>query len=671
MALFKMPVRRLTPIPGQGLVRLWLISCLLGGLVLAALPAPVALAAPTSRQGTEFRVNVNTDASQRTYPETPQAVAMNPAGQFVVAWASIGQAGISSDVFYQVYNAQGVALAPDSDFQANTFTNNEQEEAVVAIDNAGNFVLAWISSNEDTPDSRGIYARRFDAQGVPKAAVFRVNTTTASEQDYPTIAMDGAGNFVISWSSFKQDVPGVNNFGVYFQRYNALGEPQGVETPVNTTTAGSQLYSNIAMNRTNGNFVLTWSSESSSDVGKYDVFARRYNANGTPQSGEAVVSNALDNQRNSTVGMADNGSYVVTWSSDLSGNYEVLARRYNANGTAVAAEFAVNTFTPGEQRFSSIAVNGAGSFAISWSSSGQDDVDGLFGVYGRFYDAAGVAFGGEFPVNTFTANNQRYSSTAIDSAGNFVVVWNSFGQDRPDRPTGGGIYGQRFGNSKPIALNDNYTTLPDTTLNVAAPGVLSNDSDADQEDTLKAIKLTNPAHGTLTFNDNGSFIYVPVTGYSGLDSFTYKASDSYADSAVATVTISVGNGWVVTIGPDDGTGDIANTFSWALKKANTTNTKLITFASNITTVTFTAALAAPLTIGENVKITGGTCPTPANPMARVTINGAGGGLIANSLTITGKGVELRGLEVIGFSGPQIKVAEGGSAKMFCVKASKS
>ena len=94
------------------------------------------------------------------------------------------------------------------------------------------------------------------------------------------------------------------------------------------------------------------------------------------------------------------------------------------------------------------------------------------------------------------------------------------------------------GNQNPIANNDTFSTVKDTTLNVPSPGVLANDSDPDG-DQLTAIKLTNPQHGTLDLNSNGSFVYTPTPGFTGSDSFTYKANDGTLDSNVATVSITV------------------------------------------------------------------------------------------------------------------------------------
>ena len=94
-------------------------------------------------------------------------------------------------------------------------------------------------------------------------------------------------------------------------------------------------------------------------------------------------------------------------------------------------------------------------------------------------------------------------------------------------------------NDPPVANDDSYSTDEDTTLNVAAPGVLGNDSDP-EGDTLTAIKVTDPSHGSLTLNSDGSFSYTPDADFSGSDSFTYKANDGSLDSNIATVTITVG-----------------------------------------------------------------------------------------------------------------------------------
>ena len=93
-------------------------------------------------------------------------------------------------------------------------------------------------------------------------------------------------------------------------------------------------------------------------------------------------------------------------------------------------------------------------------------------------------------------------------------------------------------NPPPVANTDAYTTNEDTPLNVGPPGVLGNDSDPDG-DPLTAVKVSDPAHGSLTLNANGSFVYTPQANFNGSDSFTYAANDGTSNSSPATVTITV------------------------------------------------------------------------------------------------------------------------------------
>jgi len=94
-------------------------------------------------------------------------------------------------------------------------------------------------------------------------------------------------------------------------------------------------------------------------------------------------------------------------------------------------------------------------------------------------------------------------------------------------------------NDAPVAADDAYEVDEDGTLTVATDdGVLANDDDPDG-DEMTAILVGGPAHGTLVLDDEGSFVYTPNADFYGTDSFTYRASDGYATSEVATVTITV------------------------------------------------------------------------------------------------------------------------------------
>ncbi|HEV3340535.1 MAG TPA: Ig-like domain-containing protein, partial [Pirellulales bacterium] len=93
-------------------------------------------------------------------------------------------------------------------------------------------------------------------------------------------------------------------------------------------------------------------------------------------------------------------------------------------------------------------------------------------------------------------------------------------------------------NPVPVATADNYSVNENSSLTVAAHGVLANDLSANST-PLSAVLVAAPSHGTLTFNADGSFSYTPTAGFYGTDSFTYDDTEGNLTSNTATVTLTV------------------------------------------------------------------------------------------------------------------------------------
>lgn len=93
-------------------------------------------------------------------------------------------------------------------------------------------------------------------------------------------------------------------------------------------------------------------------------------------------------------------------------------------------------------------------------------------------------------------------------------------------------------NDAPVAGDNAYDAVENTILNVAAPGVLGNDSDVDGE-SLNAAVVTGPANGMLALNTDGSFSYSPLVPAPATDSFTYQACDAGLLCAQATVSLNI------------------------------------------------------------------------------------------------------------------------------------
>jgi hypothetical protein len=329
------------------------------------------------------------------------------------------------DASFKVFIDGCVSAPPDqgNEFQVNTYTTLIQINPSVAIDNDGDFVITWASGypyggNQDG-SGYGIYAQRYNASGLAQGSEFRVNSYTTGSQNYPAVAINNSGDFIITWHSNSQDG---NLEGVYAQKFYSSGAENGSEFRVNTYTANAQKHPAVAIDEA-GNFVITWMSYLQEGK-EWETYARRYDSNGAVSSEFRVNSYPTGAQYFPAIAMNDAGNFVITWMSyDQVGNgWECYAQRYSSTGTFLGSEFIVNTYTTGQQQFPSVAMDAAGDFVITWQSDGQDE-DYSSGVFARMYSAAGVPLGSEFEVNSYTTSSQGGPSVAMDSDGDFVVSW--------------------------------------------------------------------------------------------------------------------------------------------------------------------------------------------------------------------------------------------------------
>ncbi len=306
-------------------------------------------------------------------------------------------------------------------------------------------------------------------------------------------------------------------------------------------------------------------------------------------------------------------------------------------------------------------MDSAGNFSVAWQSYGEDSSD--YGIYARNFAADGTSFGPQFKANNYTNGFQGDPSLALATAGKLVVAWTSTGQDG----SGNGVYAQRFVTTELIATPDSYSSQEGQNLIIAAPGVLANDTNNTSGDPLTAQLVTSPTHGSLSLNPDGSFSYSPVAYYTGPDAFTYRVASGSFTSAPATVSLSVISALVVTLSSDNTAADTFGSFSYALAQAKNParppTLKTITFGPNVKVILVneTGSLF-PLIVGPGVTIEGNSC---ANP---VTING--NARSSDGLVLTG-GTTLRFLKVTNFEGQQIKATNAnniGRNLFECVRA---
>jgi hypothetical protein len=320
----------------------------------------------------------------------------------------------------------------------------------IAKNPAGGFVVTWVDGRGGYA---GVYAQRYDPSGIPNGSNFRVNEIPlALSSVRPAVSMDNSSNFVIVWVG-PGDLDG-EDFCVYAQRYDSSGTPLGYNCRVNDELEEDRPHPSIAMHGS-GNFVIVWEHE-------YDVFppeppdilAQRYDSSGAPLGSNFIVNDGAGGAVRPDVAMDGLGDFVVTWQDDRNGSSDIYAQRYDSSGSPLGSNYQVNDDVMATSGvMASVAVSPSGDFAIAWQyNAGTGGVD----IYAQRYDSLGHAQGSNFRVNDDPETASQFQpDIAVDDSCNFVITWNDL------RNVGRDVYAQRYDCSG-APLGSNFIVNDDT-----------------------------------------------------------------------------------------------------------------------------------------------------------------------------------------------------------------
>jgi hypothetical protein len=271
-----------------------------------------------SPQGGQFQVNTYTTSNQHR-----PAVAAAPDGGFVVVWQSQGSSGTDTSQ----YSTQGRRYASDGSaqggqFQVNTYTTGSQATPSVTVTAAGDFVVAWHSLGSSGGDNsfNSIQGQRYASDGSAQGGEFQINSYTTGYQVFPSISSDADGDFVVVWHSAGSSGTDTSGNSIQAQRYASDGSALGTQFQVNTYTTNDQIDVSVAM-EPDGVFAVVWESIGSSgtDTDQRSIQGKRYASDGSVlKGGEFQVNTATAyGQENPSLAASASG-FVVTWVTENS-----------------------------------------------------------------------------------------------------------------------------------------------------------------------------------------------------------------------------------------------------------------------------------------------------------------------------------------------------------------
>ena len=398
----------------------------------------------------EYKVNIDTSPND-SYERQP-SVAMDANGNFAITWTASDYEG-QRNIFMQYYHDSDGDGEPDilepcspvsifDDIPVNNTTSGNQSSPSIAMDDYGNFVIAWQGPDQD---GSGIYFQIYDRCGNSVGSELKVITNTTQNQQNPSVAMDKSGSFVITWQGYNQDGSGR---GLYTQRYDNIGNPVGPEFGI-TSPQGPYIEAAYrcpsVVKDANGNLVIASNYGELYDDGagysyiQEQIFAHIFDNSGNLQDVFNLGNVAPEEWGYELVcpsaTMDDYGNFVITWTdwdnywNTLPDKANIIARKYvyDSDGNPVGSTFWA-TATTGLNVDPSAAIAENGDLVITWKR-----LDGYsWRIYAKRFDSLGDPVGDEFLVNTSTQGGSD-PSVAMAANENFVITW-----------VGQGIYTQRY-----------------------------------------------------------------------------------------------------------------------------------------------------------------------------------------------------------------------------------
>jgi len=238
----------------------------------------------------------------------------------------------------------------------------------------------------------------------------------------------------------------------------------GPEFAVNTYTTDSQQTSSVAMD-SQGNFVVVW--QSYNQINGTDIFGQRFDASGAKVGPEFRVNTyTTGDQSGPSVAINSNGDFVVVWQSYQLNGGDVFGQRFDSTATPRGSEFLVNTYTTSTQSHPNVSMDAAGNFVVVWTSYGQLAAPFQGDIFGQRYNSSGTPLGSEFPINTYTTGDQLGAAVAVNDAGHFVVTWTDY-----STPSQHKIQAQRYDASGSAVGSNFQVDNGATTLNPVIPRV--------------------------------------------------------------------------------------------------------------------------------------------------------------------------------------------------------
>lgn len=289
-----------------------------------------------------------------------------------------------------------------------------QCEPAVSMVPDGDFIITW---QDSSGSGTTIEARGFTLSGKPKFPAVSVSLLTGGICRNPDVAIGSEGQYVVVWEDNEN-----GDYDIRASGFDQTGQTYFSRIIINSVTTGKQVRPSVVMT-SDSTFVVIWEDDSNDDSIP-EIMLAGYGNNGSKRFNDMPVNaQSCGAQQNPDMAVSSDNSLVIVWESDdgNDGLFQIKAVVLNDTGSVKLPEMTVNANSSGHHQNPSIDVNSAGDFVIVWEDDSDDN--GNYEIHAAGFNDQGAKLFGDVKINAVTAGQQLRPSVNLAETGDFVVAF--------------------------------------------------------------------------------------------------------------------------------------------------------------------------------------------------------------------------------------------------------
>ena len=306
----------------------------------------------------------------------------------------------------------------------------------LAVDSSGNVHVAWQDESifAGSGGDIDIFYKRWDSSSSSWTPTEVVSTVSTVNSEYPSLAVDSAGNVHIAWGDATDFAGSGGDRDIFYIRWDSSTFSWSTTEVVSIDSTGLSTYPSLAAD-SKSNIHIAWLDKTNyaSAGTDYDIFYKRLVSSSSWTTTEVVSIESTADSYIPSLAVDSVDNIHIAWYdlTDYDGcdlDVDIFYKSFDFSSSTWSLTEVVSTESTSDSLNPSLAVDSVDNIHVVWvdetdfgSSGGISNV-----LYKRFSSLTSLWTSTEILTNESTADCYD-TSLAVDSAGNIHVAWEDWG----------------------------------------------------------------------------------------------------------------------------------------------------------------------------------------------------------------------------------------------------